>query len=419
MRGHWRHGLLVGLAAAAAQGCPERFEGDCSCDLECPAEGLAEGNASISGWASFDAYFRAALELGPVAAQASSGIDAELRAIAAGLDVAADAPAETIAAALASRIAASVDGELQVRQARAACETLTKTVAAAAAQCDEGIDPETAIVLCRGECTVEAATMCPQVSLARCFGTSPQCDGTCTGDCELAAASACAGTCRGDCSGTCSVRDALGRCAGRCEGMCLGTCELAGAACAGACIGTCESEALAGTCAADQRLRCRTQVDAAAACDGKCDGEVFMPMAEPACEEAVRAQAAMRAQCRPPAIDIGWQWSPALAGDAAGQAAFKAWLADHERHHAALLARATEGARILQTAAELKSAGATLDASIDGLLSGDFSLAATIGLGCARDELSQVAAVVDGGTAALQAAVSRAKVVTAALGGET
>ena len=65
------------------------------------------------------------------------------------------------------------------------------------------------------------------------------------------------------------------------------------------------------------------------------------------------------------------------------------------------------------------SEATSLDASIDGLLSGDFSLATIIGLGCAREQLSQVATIVDGETTALQAAVSRANVVTAALGGGT
>lgn len=406
----WRHGLLVGLAAAAAQGCPDRFVDHCSCDLECPA-GLAEGIFGVSGWAPIDAYFQAVLELGPVAAEASAGIDAELRAIAASLAVAVDDP-EALAAALADRVAGVADG-LQVRPSRTVCDALTITTAAAAAQCDD--DDEPTIVVCSGECTVDAGTTCPQVSLARCVGAAPQCDGTCVGECELAVASACAGTCRGECSGTCSVRDASGRCAGRCDGgTCLGTCELAGAACAGVCTGTCESEPQGGTCGAEQQLHCQTQVGASAACEGACDGEVIVPTALPGCAAAIRAQAAMRTPCRPPALDITWQWRP--AADAAQQASFKAWLADHQRHHAVLLARLAEATRILQAAAELKAAAANIDASIDGALD-DASLIFIVGLGCARDELPKVADIVDHEMSALQAAVSRATVVSAALGG--
>lgn len=356
-----------------------------------------------------DAYFRAALELGPVAADASTNIDAELRAIAEALEV--DAPA--IAAALEAKLAASVT-TLRVQRTRTFCATETAPVVAAAAHCD-GSD---AIALCRGACTVNDGATCSPSTVASYIGASPQCDGTCTGSCELAVAAACSGTCRGECSGTCSVRDALGKCAGRCDGgTCLGTCELVAAACAGDCVGSCESETVDGTCAAE--LRCLAQGGAPIVCDGTCDGEVVVSTSEPACTAAVEARASMRAQCRPPALTIDWQWSAALVDDEPGQAAFKAWLAAHERHHAALLARATEGARILQAAADLQDAVAAIESSIDAALADGPSLAVAVGLDCAQHELPQVAAIVDGETAALRAAVSRANLVIAALGGET
>ena len=414
-RGHWRHGLLVGLAAAAAEGCPTSPEVDCSCGLECPAERLADGNAGISGWAPVDMYFRAALDFGPVAAEVSASIDAELGAIAASLAVARDAPGETLAAAITARVGAALDGGLHVQQASVPCEIETAALVAAAAYCDIRIDPATASAQCQGECKFDAAAAtCPPDAVARCIGAAPQCDGPCLGRCELPVASACVGTYRGECSGACSVRDAVGKCVGWCDGACLGACELVGAACAGICTGTCVSIPQDGVCATAE-LRC--QGKAAVACDGTCDGEVSVSTTEPACAAAITGQAAMQARCRPPTMNLSWQWSPALVADPDGQALFRAWLAGHEQHHVALLARLAKGVRVLQAAAELKAARGAVTASIDAEQADFPSLRVLVGLDCARDELVQVAAIVDDETAALQAAVSRGNVVAEALGG--
>src|SRR5689334_9527213 len=51
------------------------------CKLECPSRGIAEGNASISGVASVDAFFQSVLDYQLKADNVSSAIEAQLSAI--------------------------------------------------------------------------------------------------------------------------------------------------------------------------------------------------------------------------------------------------------------------------------------------------------------------------------------------------
>src|SRR3972149_992550 len=53
----------------------------CGIDVECSAGGIVEGNASISGVASIDAFFQSVLSFQAKAGNVSAGIEAELAAI--------------------------------------------------------------------------------------------------------------------------------------------------------------------------------------------------------------------------------------------------------------------------------------------------------------------------------------------------
>jgi hypothetical protein len=61
------------------------------CDVGCSQEGIAQGNASITGVKSLDGFFESVIRFDAKAGQISASIDAELRALAAdfGVDQAA------------------------------------------------------------------------------------------------------------------------------------------------------------------------------------------------------------------------------------------------------------------------------------------------------------------------------------------
>src|SRR5689334_13017287 len=74
--------LGVGLMASAA--CGEDGGGlkDAVCgDYECADKGVAEGNASISGLPSLDAFFGSVVNFGKVGSSVTADIKAELDAI--------------------------------------------------------------------------------------------------------------------------------------------------------------------------------------------------------------------------------------------------------------------------------------------------------------------------------------------------
>ena len=91
-------GLVAGLSIVAVQGCDP---GDLAaqCGLVCAAEGIVEGNASISGIASIDSFFGAVVTFGNVSTEISAGINAELQAIALSLGLDAGAGGAEIKAA--------------------------------------------------------------------------------------------------------------------------------------------------------------------------------------------------------------------------------------------------------------------------------------------------------------------------------
>ena len=106
--------LGLGAALTLFGGCEQAAE---ICDLQCPAEGILDGNASISGLASVDSFFSAVVGFGKAAVEVRAGVDAELRGIAVSLDLEPGASAAEVRAKLAGKLAGAVTGGLKVSYA--------------------------------------------------------------------------------------------------------------------------------------------------------------------------------------------------------------------------------------------------------------------------------------------------------------
>lgn len=393
-----------------------------ACGLTCPVEGLADGNASISGLASVDSFFAAVVGFDKAALAVKAGVDAELRGIAVSLGLDAGATAAEIRGELSAKLQGAVEGGLKVTYAPPRCTVDAKVAVDAAAKCDAEIEPGMVAVECKGTCTVDASASasCEGSATVVCKGTAPQlkCDGSCTGTCEFDAGGTCNGTCNGECDGDCTVRGSNGQCAGECMGTCQGTCELKAAAeCEGRCQGSCEYTAPEGQCEAGAEVRCQAAADASASCDGSCDGEVVPPKAKAECEASVEAEAKLQAQCTPPSLEILWQWSAELEGDLEGQAAFKAWVEGFRGRYAGLLAAGARAKLVLEAGAGLGDAAAQLVTSIPDAFAGDTDLRVVVGVGCAVDELESVGALLQSGSGALSGSVSAVGEISAALAG--
>ena len=411
--------LPLGMCLTFVQGCEDPTE---ICDLKCPVEGIVEGNASISGLASVDAFFSAVVGFNKAALEVQAGVDAELRGLALSLELEPGASAAEIRAAITGKLQGAIDGGLKIEYAAPKCQVDAKVAVDATAKCDAEVDPGTVKVECKGSCTVDASASasCDASAKVMCKGTAPElnCSGSCTGTCELEGSLQCNGTCNGECNGTCTVTGANGQCAGECMGECQGTCELrAGATCEGKCQGSCEYEAPMGGCAADAEVRCEAQADASAECNGSCDGEVVPPKAKAECEASVDAEAKLRAECTPPSLEIRWQWNEELMADAQAQAEFKAWIEGFRGRYSALLAASARGGLVLKAGEGLITAAGGLVTSLPGEFAADASIRATIGIGCAVDELKVVGAVIGDASTALTGSVAAVGEITAAVGG--
>jgi hypothetical protein len=417
-------GLLLGISSFALQGCEDGESplGDlpAKCGLVCPVEGIAQGNASISGLASVDSFFGAVVDFTAAAEGVDAKIRAELDAMALGLGLPEGATGAEIRAKIEGRIMAAVDGGLTVRYQEPKCEASVEVAASAAAACDTEVDPGSVQVQCQGSCDIDASAQadCQANGTLTCVGQAPnlQCEGTCTGTCELMGAATCDGTCRGTCTGECSVLDSQGNCAGACDGNCQGECELsAGGTCTGSCQGDCEYTPPGGMCDANVTARCEAMAEANVECKGGCEGEATPPMVKAECEASVEAKAKASVECTPPSVEITWQWNASL--DAEGQANFRAWVNSFRGQLAGLLA-ATAKAKILADLAVNLAAAA--DGAVKGGiedLSTEADLKISIGAGCALKELPDAVNMINAAGGQLAGSVSASGEVFAAIGG--
>lgn len=413
--------MLAALAAPlAGTGCEDSPLGDLAaqCGLVCPAEGVLEGNASISGIASIDAFFSAVVDFTGAANGVTANIRGQLDAMAASVGLEAGASSADIKAALQAKISANVQGSLTVKAQEPKCEASVEVTASAAASCDASVDPGSVEVKCEGTCTIDASAQaqCEAAGGLTCKGQAPNlaCSGTCTGDCDLEVAAQCEGACRGTCNGTCEVQDSAGNCKGKCSGTCQGTCELnAGGSCSGKCEGSCEYTPPSGSCEANAEVRCSASAEANIECKGGCDGKVTPPSVKAECEATVEAKANASIECTPPSVDITWQWKAGV--DAQAQAEFKAWIGNFKGYFSGMLAGFAKAEILVDT-------GANLVAAAEGAVKGaanvalDGDLKASIGAGCAIAELPNVSGAIEGSASGLTGSISAVGDITSVVG---
>lgn len=417
--------LVLGAVAlpAMTSGCEDSPLGDLAaqCGLVCPEAGVLEGNASISGLANIDAFFGAVVDFTAAANTVNANVRAELDALAASVGLQAGAPAAEIAGAMKAKIDAAASGGVKVRAQEPKCQASVEVTAKAAASCDAKVDPGSVEVKCEGSCTIDASAQadCSAKGTLTCKGQAPnlQCSGTCSGNCTLEASAECSGTCRGVCSGECSVKDVNGNCAGECKGTCKGTCELkAGGECKGKCEGECEYTPPSGTCEATAEAKCEASADANIKCKGGCDGQVKPPEVSAECKAAVEAKANASVECTPPSLDISFQFKAGVNGDA--QAEFKAWIENVKLRYAAMLAAAAKAEILVELGANIATQGvAAVQGAAEAIASGDVDLKASIGVGCALDELPNVSTTIQGSVSGLEGSLSAIGEITTSLGG--
>ncbi len=374
------------------------------CGLTCPAKGILEGNASISGIAEIDAFFGAVVDFSAAANTVNSSIRAQLDAIALSLDLQAGASAADIRAAIQAKIDANVEGGLRIEAQPPRCEASVQVTASAAAECQADVDPGSVEVKCEGSCTIDASAQadCSANGTLTCRGTAPnlKCEGACTGECNLEVAAACEGTCRGQCTGTCSVEDANGNCRGTCDGMCQGSCELsAGGTCSGQCEGSCEYTPPSGSCEATAEVRCEAKAEANVECKGGCEGKVTPPSVKAECQATVQAKADASVECKPPSLDIAWQFKGGVSAEE--QANFRAWIGNFRTYFSGMLAAGAKAEILVDTGANLTGAGKAAVEGFVGNLKASADLKASIGAACALTELGDVGAALEGATTGL------------------
>ncbi len=424
-------GLLTGLGAGALQGCKGAGDGiaeQCGLDINCEAGGIAEGNASISGIPSLDAFFGAVIDLDAKIGQVDGTVRAELDAIAASVGLPAGTAGAEIAGAIETRISAAVSGGLTIRAEPARCEASVEVMASATAECDVEADPGEVSFACEGSCEVEAGVMadCGAEAELHCTVSAPsvECSGMCQGTCSADGGVQCNGTCKGGCEagsdgpGECSVVNADGTCNGTCNGTCTGSCELEVAAeCAGSCEGSCDVVEPSGMCDASAQARCEAQAGGSVQCEAGCEGKAEPPEVSAECEASVEAKASASVVCTPPTVAIDWEWSGEFASSVESQAQFRAWINQIRVHYSAILAARAQADLLLEAGEGLITAagGAVTDAAAD--LEGNASLRVVFGARCAAEQLGEVETTLRGGLETLTASVTAVGQITASLGG--
>jgi hypothetical protein len=399
------------------------------CDLVCPGEknsnnvtveGIARGNAAISGVASVDSFFASVINFQSSATGVAGGIKAQLDAIRGDFGIAANA---NLAAELKAKFDANLDGAVTLKAEPARCEADVEATLQAQARCDAEFSPGSAMVQCEGSCEVEASAEveCSANAELQCTFVPPnlECSGMCKGSCtaEVTAEAGCSGTCRGECSGNCSAyvdgEGGQAECAGKCDGMCTGTCEaeLAVAAeCEGKCEGECTVTKPEGGCEGGIRAECKANAGAKVECDGKCVGKFEPPMAKAECQASAKAEAKINVQCTPPQVSIDYKLRAAAGAEILARAKFEAALKTLVKTRLpALKAELARGQSVAEAGADLiASAGGSLKAGLETAADADVGLKVKVGLLCAAAELDEVEAVIDGSAAKLKTQVDAA-----------
>ena len=440
------------------------------CDIGCSAEGIAEGNASVTGVKSLDAFFSAVIGFDQKAEQVSAAIDVELAALAGDFGIDAGTLQASfggdVGAALSAQFDENFEGSVMVRAEPPHCDLDARAELSASAECqvdagcDVDVDPGTATLQCKGSCQadVNAEVACdanaqlactfrgPDVTCdAECKGTctaelsvAADCDGTCKGSCTVSLPSG--GRCEGRCEGSCDVNTDSG---GRCGGTCTGDCQMdlsAGASCDGTCEGSCAMEAKAGAechgkcsgectargpeidCTGAAEARCEAMGEASVTCSGQCEGELEPPMAMVQCDASAtcnaqaKADASARVECSEPSIDIDYELRGDLDVEVAAQ--MELGMRQLEVRLPRILARLQQARLLVDASAELgAAAGGAAEGTIRAFGSGDLGVVAALRVAeCAPAQFQAVPTLIAQSTSELQASVAAAGRVNAAVG---
>lgn len=418
--------LLGGMALGACDspgGSPlETVAKQCGLDITCSGGGFLEGKASISGVASIDAFFGAAIDLDASMNALSGSLRARLDAIGASVGLEAGASGADLQSAVEGHIAGYVDGSLKIDYQPAKCEASIEAGVAAAAECDVNVDPGEVSATCSGSCEIEASAEadCGAEATLVCTGTAPDfaCSGTCSGSCvaDFSVAADCDGTCRGTCTfeGGTEVEGFEGRCDGQCEGECAVDLS-AGGSCDGRCEGSCEYTPPSGGCSGGASARCEAMAGASIECDAGCEGTVEPPQVSAECEATVEAKASASVTCTPPTLAFSFEWAAGV--DANAQAEFRAWLEGFRANFSALVAARAEAEIVAEAAGNLvvSAEGALQDAVVELQDSGE--VFAAVGAGCALLELPEAAGALRASASSLQGNVSATVTLLGAFGG--
>lgn len=412
------------------------------CGIQCG--NYAEGEASVTGVGSIDAFFGAVLTVESKTLTVESELKATLARMAAivGVQVAANASLDATADAVVSGFAAfkgQLEGGIEFKYQPPRCAVSIDATLEAKAKCEGEVTPGKVDVACKGECVAEASATPPSCEgELKCTGTAPSfnCEGSCEGSCELNAGAKCEGECRGTCEldgsaacdGECQgSTDGEGNCTGecklnagaKCEGECKGSCELSGSAsCDGACKGECTYDP--GNAECSGRVSCTPgEANATVMCNGECKGEVEPPAVKAECEASVKAEAEMSAECTPPNITLDYDLKADFefegGADASAKAAFGAKLQAFGEAYGELLAQAQKIEGILRAAGGL---GAAAEGAVKGAVenaSGDFVVTFKLGF-CALPAIEVAADKLSGAAGKLEASGSAIGKVTASVG---
>lgn len=419
-------GLTAGFGTSALQGCDNDGPlGNIAeqCGLVCNSEAFVEGQANVSGVASIDAFFGAAINLNATMSGVSGELRAELDAIGASVGLEPGATGAELRTAIEGHLSGYISGGLTIDYQPPECRANVDVSIAAAAECDVEADPGSLTVECSGSCSAEAgvAVDCGADATLMCEGTAPdlQCDGTCEGSCsvQVDAMVGCDGTCRGSCTANGSTMDGFeGRCAGECTGECVADLT-AGGSCEGTCEGSCRYQAPEAGCEASAQASCEAEAGASIECDAGCEGSAEPPQVSAECEASVDAQASASLECFPPSLTFGYQFAAGVDGDLTAQAEFRAWLETFRGHFSAILALRARGEVIGDAAANLVgSADGALRLAVEDIeASGDFS--AAFGATCAIGQLPVIAQTIGDSAASLSGNVQASAELAAAFGG--
>ena len=150
-------------------------------------------------------------------------------------------------------------------------------------------------------------------------------------------------------------------------------------------------------------------------CEGQCEADVTPPSVSAECEAAVDARAKAEIECKPPSVDLQYQFAASVDADA--QASFKVKMRAVATGYANMLAAVAKADYVGQAAGNLvTSAGGAVQGVVDGVVTGGFDLKATVGAGCALNELDQVGAAIGGLAGDLQVSVDAVTSVGGMLG---